>query len=207
MTDSTVVDLLRHGACEGGEIYRGTTDVPLSPDGEAQMHAAISVFGDPTWTRVVTSPMARCEAFGRPLARRLGVELSVEREFREMDFGEWEGRDVESVWQEDRPRASAFYSNPGEVSPPGGESARAVSERAGRAWQALLERYRGEHLLLISHGGVIRLLLTQLLEMPLSAFARIHVPYASVARVRVFHDDGPDMPVLVALHNGSMGQA
>jgi broad specificity phosphatase PhoE len=61
----------------------------------------------------------------------------------------------------------------------------------------------GLHLLLVGHGGVIRLLLSHVLAMPLSAIARLHIPYASICRIQVYHRKEGDFPVLMSLNSGA----
>src|SRR5690625_5890157 len=59
----TTFDLLRHGRCEGGEMFRGSTDVALLDSGLEAMAGALSGLGG--WQRIVSSPMRRCLRFAR----------------------------------------------------------------------------------------------------------------------------------------------
>ncbi|CAA0101968.1 Adenosylcobalamin/alpha-ribazole phosphatase [Halioglobus japonicus] len=195
----TTVDLLRHGACEGGEIYRGSTDVVLSAQGWQQMEQATMQAAP--WQRVVTSPLIRCRAFAEQCATRLDIPLRVDAGLREMDFGEWEGRLLKDVWHSDKATVSAFYEDPEAVAPPGGEPTLLAQQRMVEAWHTLMGECAGQHLLLVCHGGVIRLLLSHLLRMPLSAIARLHIPYASISRVQVYKQEGQDFPVLMSLNS------
>ena len=194
----TTVDLMRHGAGEGGEIYRGRTDVLLSEEGWQQMEQATA--GAAGWQRVVTSPLLRCSLFAEQCATRLDIPLQIDTAMREMDFGEWEGRALQEVWLSDSKMVSQFYDDPGAFTPPGGEPTLVVQERAVGAWQALMQECAGQHLLLVCHGGVIRLLLSHLLNMPLAAISRLHIPYASISRIQVHRHQGRDFPVLMALN-------
>jgi alpha-ribazole phosphatase len=198
----TNVGLLRHGTCRGGEIYRGRTDVQLNEEGWGQMEQAISASAG--WQRIVTSPLLRCREFAEHYAARLGVPLQVDPTMKEMDFGDWEGRLLQDVWQADPELVSRFYEDPGSVTPPGGEPTAAAQFRIAEGWWALIQERTGEHILLVCHGGVIRLLLSHLLDLPLSSIARLHIPYASMARVQVHHRDSGDFPVLLSLNSGSI---
>lgn len=192
------IDLLRHGACEGGEIYRGSTDVPLSTQGVEQMRTAAARV--PDWEAVVSSPLRRCREFAGELAAERGLPLTVDDGFREMDFGEWEGRLVQAVWDEDRERARQFYADPLNNTPPGGERVYDAQARAVAAWQSQLAEHAGKRFVLVCHGGIIRLLLCHFLEMPLSAIARVQVPYAALTRLQVYHRDEGDFPVVVSMN-------
>lgn len=196
----TSIDLLRHGACEGGDIYRGRTDVQLSAQGWQQMEQAVSIALD--WQRIITSPLARCRDFAERYAGCRNLPLQVELALQEMDFGAWEGRLTQEIWQETPDLAARFYEDPGAITPPGGESAAAVQARVVAVWQELLQQCAGERLLLICHGGVMRLLLAHLLAMPLAAVMRLYIPYAALAQVRVYHRDSGDVAVLMSLNDG-----
>ena len=200
---TTTIDLLRHGACEGGEIYRGTTDVNLSAVGLEQMNRAVASPAD--WQRVISSPLVRCKDFATTCSSNLDLPLTIEPAFREMDFGDWEGRLVADVWRDDRERAQRFFANPAHASPPGGEHVNDVVARVAGAWSALMSRHAGEHLLLVSHGGVMRILISYLLDMPLASISRLHVPYASMARLSVIHRDEGQFPMLVSLNREVSG--
>jgi alpha-ribazole phosphatase len=194
----TTVDLLRHGACQGGFIYRGRTDVELSGEGWRQMEQAIGATGG--WQKVVTSPLLRCRLFAEHCAQRLRLPLLVIDELQEIDFGAWEGQLVQDVRQANPEMLAKYYEDPEAVTPPGGERTVDAQQRILRGWQTLLRDCTGEHLLVVCHGGVIRLLLSHLLAMPLRASSRLHVPFASLSRVHVYHRDDSEFPVLTAFN-------
>ena len=72
------------------------------------------------------------------------------------------------------------------------------------AFDHALVAARGQHVLLIAHGGLIRTLLGGLLSMPGAALHRLETPYASLTRLRVTHSADGDMLRLVA-HNMHAG--
>lgn len=194
----TTIDVLRHGACEGGEIYRGSIDVELSTEGWQQMSSTVESLGH--WQRVVTSPMLRCRQFAEYYADNASLPLMMDDRFREMDFGEWEGREVKEVWRSEPDLIKAYYDDPVSVTPPGGEPILDVQARIVSAWESLLDSHAGERILLVAHSGVIRLLLAHLLKMPLVSISTLDVPYACITRLKVFHHDSGNISVLLS-HN------
>ena len=86
----TLFDLLRHGEPVGGSRYRGQIDDPLSERGWQQMWEAVDAVT--CWQRIVTSPLLRCREFALQLGERLDIPVHAEARFREVGFGEWEGR-------------------------------------------------------------------------------------------------------------------
>ena len=201
----TTVDLIRHGECEGGKIYRGSTNVNLSVDGWQNMQEKVTWakenhFFDSTWDVIVSSPLNRCKQFAAALAKLHGVELVEVGDLRETSFGDWEGQLVEDVWTEHKEKVFDWIKNPEEYYPPNGEPTRDFFNRVRDAWGSLIEAYREQHILVVCHGGVMRAILSAVLNSPVSAMNRIDVPYACFSRVHMYHYEQGDQARLV-FHN------
>jgi len=178
----TTVDLMRHGEPEGGRMYRGQKDDPLSERGWRQMRDATQ--GCEGWEQIVSSPLQRCARFAQELADSRGLPLQVEEQFREISFGVWEGRTPSELEREDPEGMRAFWDDPVTHWPEGGEPFDRFQQRIAVAWDQLLARSAGRHTLLVAHGGVIRAVLFHLLGVPPQSFFRIQIPYASMSRIR-----------------------
>lgn len=186
----TTIDLLRHGHCEGGKVLRGVTDSPLSPAGWRQMQLALEPHHG--WERVISSPLIRCRAFGNYFARLQKLPHILMSELREIDFGDWDGLSAEEIEAKDPLSAKAFYQHPETVVPPAGEPLVSARQRFIRAWQKILAAYEGEHLLVVGHGGGIRILLAFILGTPSNQLLPIAVPYGCLTRIKIWHTpDGP----------------
>jgi alpha-ribazole phosphatase len=197
----TTIDLLRHGECEGGQVYRGSIDVALSETGWQQLRQQASAFSG--WQRIISSPLQRCARFAEELAAQQQLPLQQVDAFRELHFGDWEGREIAEVWREQGNHVRRFFADPVNAAPPNGEPMSDFEQRVLAGWNVLLEGCRGEHLLLVAHGGTIRVLLAQVLAMPLERIANLEVPYACASRVRIYHSsDKPDFAALV-FHNSA----
>lgn len=153
------IDLLRHGACSGGSIFRGQIDVPLTDEGWAQMTRGLEELAG-SWDRIVTSPLGRCQAFATQLGFDEKLPVSSSAGIREIGFGEWEGQPVDKIWTEQKALCDAWSRDPDKYSPPGGELFTSFRSRVLHTICDLSVRYSGESLLLVTHGGVIKLLLT-----------------------------------------------
>lgn len=198
---TTTIDLMRHGEPVGGSRYRGRLDDPLSDRGWAQMHAAV---GDHRpWEHIISSPLLRCRAFAEALSQRLGLPLEIDPRWQELDFGDWEGRSAEELGVTDPQRLRKFWTDPITHPPPGGESLAAFGDRVMDAWNELLARHAGRHLLVVGHAGVIRMVLRHVLDMPLERLFRIQVPNAAITRVQVMSDASGEFPMLL-FHAGRL---
>lgn len=197
----TTVDLIRHGEPVGGRRYRGQTDDPLSDKGWQQMRSALGERHD--WEAIVSSPLSRCETFARDLAQRHGIVLEVDVRLKEVGFGAWEGRTPEELTAQDADTLARFLDDPITHSPPGAESLAAFQARVDVAWDDLLARHGGKHILVVAHAGVIRMVLSRVLEIPLHRVFRLHVPNAVLTRVRVEQHGARVFPQLL-FHAGRL---
>lgn len=178
------VDLLRHGRCEGGEIFRGSTDVQLTPDGWDAMTQRLNAWPELPWQRVISSPLQRCQLFGRALAERLSKPFAVEPDLREMHFGTWDGRGINEIWENDAEHVSRWREDPALYTPPEAEPFAAFAERVDAVMARIVERHSNERLLVVTHGGILRLLLTRALGLPSSQIQAMNIPYAGLVRLR-----------------------
>lgn len=181
------VDLIRHGEPAGGDRLRGAQDDPLSDMGWQQMRSATTP-PDP-WQAIVSSPLHRCAEFAAELADQHGLPLEIEPNLHEIAFGDWEGRSYREL-MDSTPRAlRAFFQNPLHNTPPDGEPLAVFASRVYAAWDSITRRHSGRHILIVSHGAVIRAIYCRLLNMPLERLFAIEVPYACRSRIRR-HADG-----------------
>lgn len=181
----TTIDLIRHGEPVGGQLLRGSQDDPLSDLGWQQMHD--SVGEHKPWTRIITSPLSRCQAFADKLGSQLNIPVDINPQFREISFGIWEGLSIKELMKSEPKSLRNYWSEPDKYAPEGSELMSDFVERVHSAWESLLTEYQTEHTLLVCHGGVIRAILTHVLGMPNDKLWNFDVPYANVSRLAYHH--------------------
>jgi alpha-ribazole phosphatase len=178
-----LIDLMRHGEPEGGRAYRGNSiNDPLSDQGWQQMRDAVGESAG--WDRIVTSPLQRCRTFAEELGQRLHVPVMVELEFREVGFGEWEGKSPDEIIASEPESYEAFYRDPENCRPEGAEPLADFTRRVTLAYKKLIESSSGDHVLVVSHAGVIRAIIAQVLGAPPIGMYRIKVDNAGISRIR-----------------------
>ena len=181
---TTLFDLIRHGEPEGGPMFRGSQDDPLSELGWRQMREAIREKDQ--WDVIISSPMLRCREFARELAIVLGIPLHEDGRLREIGFGAWEGKTSAAIMASDGDALQRFWADPVENPPPGGEAVLAFHARVSEAWRHWQQELAGQRVLLVAHGGVIRMILAEVLGLPAGrSFTALAVPYACRSRVRL----------------------
>ena len=182
----TCIDLLRHGETQAGSVYLGRTDVPLSEHGFRQMEEAL--LDAPHYQAVLSSPLARCAAFAQDYAQRFGLPLHFDARFQEMDFGMWDGCSAAEIAAADAGALENFWRDPVAFTPPHAEPLLSFQARVLAAWRELPARYHGQHVLLVTHGGVMRIILCHLQQRPLNELLSLAVPHAALHRIAVEHE-------------------
>ena len=204
MSPMTQIDLLRHGEPEGGSKYRGQSDDPLSERGWTQMRDAVGESA--SWDVVVSSPLRRCLAFARRLADERGLALEVDDRLKEVGFGDWEGRTKDEIEARAPGSLARFYDDPLRWRPAGAEPLADFRDRVLEGCDALARRHAGLRVLLVTHAGVIRMVVGSVLAAPLERAYRIQVPYAGVTRIVVRGGDSLSQAQLL-FHAGSLHTA
>ncbi len=177
------LELLRHGETEQGGGLRGSLDDALTPAGWAQLRAAVAEAGP--WDRLISSPLQRCARFAEELAAQRGLPLSLEPALQELHFGAWEGRSAAELMASDAEALGRFWADPYAFTPPQGEPLPAFEARVLGAVQRLQLRHAGERLLLITHGGVMRLLLAGARGLPPAQLLQVNVGHAQRFRLQL----------------------
>ncbi|WP_417347219.1 histidine phosphatase family protein [Ferrimonas sp.] len=198
----TVLTLVRHGRPELADRLLGRTDPGLTPLGWQQMQQSCQGL---KVDAIITSPLTRCADFAQALGRERQLPVETESRFQELDFGDWDGLDFQTLWQSTDGAFELYWQAPWQETPPGGESTESLQRRVE---QALLEhgtRHKGKNLLLVTHAGVMRLVLAWLLEGSRQGNAhlsRVTLGHAARITLSLYQDEqGQVWPQLVELYN------
>ncbi|WP_330209712.1 alpha-ribazole phosphatase family protein [Pseudomonas sp. AM4(2022)] len=180
------LDLLRHGETELGGGLRGSLDDALTANGWQQMRDAVVRQGP--WDRLISSPLQRCALFAQALGAQLDVPVSLEPDLQELHFGAWEGQSAAALMDTDAEGLGLFWANPYSFTPPEGEPVIQFSERVLGAVVRLHQAYAGQRVLLISHGGVMRLLLAKARGLPREQLLNVEVGHGALFGLQVEAD-------------------
>lgn len=159
MDDRIFITLLRHGMTKENEQkkYLGWKNVSLSERGIQELQR-LTCYCYPHPDLLLTSDLKRCIETARCLYPRISYHLSPF--FREYHFGDWEDKTYDELKND--PLYQQWLNNPKKVAPPNGESFQQFRKRVFCGWQWLLEHFSEKqlkHIVLVTHGGVIKLLL------------------------------------------------
>jgi broad specificity phosphatase PhoE len=165
--------LVRHGETDWNlqGLYQGQADIPLNETGLAQARqtaAALDQAGQ-SFAAIYSSPLARALQTAEECACRLGLEVRLVADLREIHQGEWQGKNYAAVVAQfsDHPRV--------ELRAPGGESVAEVAARMAAAADEIAAAHAGEAVLIFSHGLALATLVCQARGIPLSE-VYAHIP-------------------------------
>ncbi|MYV55157.1 bifunctional RNase H/acid phosphatase [Streptomyces sp. SID3212] len=193
--------LLRHGetALTPSKRFSGSggTDPELSPAGRRQAEAAAAAFAARgTIQDIVSSPLLRCRETAQAAADRLGLEVVIEDDLRETDFGAWEGMSFAEVRERYPDDLAAWLSSPKVAPTGGGESFATVGRRVATARDRLLDRYAGRTVLVVTHVTPVKELVRLALGAPPESLFRMELSAASVSVVAYYADGNASLRLL-----------
>ncbi len=188
-TKNTIIDMIRHGEPQGGTRFRGYLDHPLSELGWQQMQDAVADYANSyegrNWDLICSSPLKRCCEFAEDLAKSRDIPMLIVEQFKEISFGDWQGKTYAEVEQESPGAVNRFFADPVTYPIPGSEDINLFRERVHQGFHDMVEKNSGKRILLVGHGAVIRSILNLMLDIPMNNIFRIEVSFAAITRVKV----------------------
>lgn len=189
--EPTRLMLLRHGQTElsVNRRYSGRGNPPLTELGRAQADAAARYLGEQGGvSAVISSPLQRAHETAAAAAKVLGLDVTVDDDLIETDFGAWEGLTFGEAVQRD-PELHGRWLRDTSITPPDGESFDAVARRVRRARDRIVAEHGGSTVLVVSHVTPIKTLLRLALDGSAGILYRLHLDLASLS-IAEFYPDG-----------------
>lgn len=173
--------LVRHGQIDYGieKRYIGITDLPLSNAGIGQVTRLKEYFSGLEIKKAYTSPLKRCMQTAEILLEGSSIGREVIDELKEINMGEWENQTIDYIKDHFRELYEKRGANIDTFVPPGGESFEQLQKRVMPAFEYITANTAG-NILIISHAGVNRVILSKLLDFPLKYIFKINQPYGCV---------------------------
>jgi broad specificity phosphatase PhoE len=179
--------LARHGQSEWNHQYRvtGQLDPGLSPKGQQQSEALALCLRDQPLAAIYTSALRRTIDTAQPTAGAKQLTAVAVPELNEIHLGVLQGRHRD----ERDPEAQALYAQwQGDIwgyRVPGGERFDEFAQRVDQALQTILQRHRGQHVLIVAHAGTNRVLLGSLFGWPRERWSELRLRNKFFYRLRL----------------------
>lgn len=196
---TTTIYLLRHGKVNGPAALYGQTDIGVTDEENTKIFTELNQLQQNIINKishVVTSPLQRCQNIAQQFAKNNQLPISVNKYFQEMNFGQLDGisfddiRDSENskkTWQQ----LEDFWRDPDAFPLPKAELLSSFYQRVEHSWCELLTSHAGKNILLVCHGGVIRMILAHLLNIDYhnkALFSQLTIKNSSITLVKSLTD-------------------
>jgi alpha-ribazole phosphatase len=175
--DRTRVYLTRHGEVVNPGVYNGHTDVDITEEGVRQMERLRDRLREKKLAAVYSSDLLRTKKGAQIIAEPHGLKPETFREFREMDFGRWQGLSYAQVMEQYPSDIPQWMNDLENFRVPGGESFLDMCNRAIPKLRELVESHHGQEFALVCHGAMNRVILAEALHLPFAHLLRIEQDY------------------------------
>lgn len=179
----TKLYFVRHGETVWNKAgrYQGWTDIPLSEEGLWQAECLAKRFQDIPIDAIYTSSLQRAYETARPVAEQKGMKPIVDDSFKEINFGEWEGHTIPELREKLGEPYIQFFNDPFAHTFPGDGSFQNVTKRIQCGLDAIFSEYKDKNVLVISHGGIVRLAIMHLMEMDNSFYRKLWIDNTGIS--------------------------
>ncbi|EOR05279.1 histidine phosphatase family protein [Acinetobacter tandoii] len=185
------IDLLRHGESELSHTLRGSLDDALTAKGWQQMLSSIdqSQTLPQQWDVVFSSPLQRCSMFAEHCVKERDIPLILDKNLQEMHFGDWEGQSIQQLYEQFPETLADFWQKPTQTTLPNAETMHQFHLRVSTAMSNIQQQMQlngWQSALMVTHGGVIKLLKCMVLRQPLDDVLKMS---AELGQLNSFHWD------------------
>lgn len=160
--------LIRHGETELNKkgCYYGWIDCGLSEYGLEQALLLRHALRRISLDAAITSDMKRAVDTAEVLCEGRNIDLLKDERLRELNFGAWEGKHYTEVAEQHQENWQAWVTDWQNTAPNQGESFADMSIRVKACIDEIIQKYRDKDILLVAHQGVLRIIITYLLDIP-----------------------------------------
>ena len=187
---STKVILIRHGETDWSyqKRYCGFTDIDLNEKGRQQARRLLKRLSKEKIHKVYSSDMKRTLQFAKIVFKDLPAEELLD--LREMNFGIFEGLTYKDIMEKYPKVYREWLGNPLDIIVPRGESLKTLVRRVRKALKRILSQNSDKKVAVFTHGGPIRVILCDILELDLKEVWKIEQELASISIIEFVEGRG-----------------
>ncbi len=181
--------LVRHGQTDWNIAgrWQGTLQIPLNAEGQAQAQALAQHLRGSAISAIYSSDLARALQTAEAIGAAVGVQPQSDQRWREFRLGIFQGLTDDEIIEQYPDEWHQFRENYWDYVVPQGESRRALQERLYTAWLDITARDHDGAIIIVSHGGAIKMLLLKLFDGN-AELSNIHIENTSVTIVEGAED-------------------
>lgn len=156
--------LVRHGQTDWNiqGRWQGYEPVALNQDGWAQARLLARTLKDRPFGEIISSDLPRAFETATAIGEAVGLSPRADVRWREFNMGIFQGHTRDEIMQTYPSEWAEFHANYWDFLIPGGESRRMMQDRVYAAWQDMVTSTSHKELIIVSHGGSLKMLLLKL---------------------------------------------
>ncbi|WP_254054056.1 histidine phosphatase family protein [Singulisphaera sp. GP187] len=185
MPESRIL-LLRHAETSAPDCFHGAeSDIALGDRGRTQAATVALDLATIEPVAVYSSGMLRARETAAPIARACRLVPQVIETLHERRMGPLSGQPKAEGWSTYQQAMTHWMAGDLDYTHEGGESFAAMAARTIPPFEALADRHRGQTIVVVAHGVVIRVLLCSLVDqLKLTDFAAVPIEFVAVNDLR-----------------------
>lgn len=181
----TRITIIRHGetAWNAETRIQGQLDIGLNETGRWQAQQTAATLAGEKIDAIVSSDLARAHETAQAIARAHGLAVLTEPGLRERSFGLFQGKTYAEIEAQMPEEALLWRKREVHFAPGGGESLTVFRERVAHCMRHIALRHAGQHLVVVSHGGVLDIMYRECTHLDLKAARTWQLGNAAINRI------------------------
>lgn len=181
--------LVRHGETKWNlEMrFQGRENIALNENGIKQAGLLSQRLKNEKVRAVYSSPLSRAWETAKIIAVSHGLSPCAVEGLSEISFGSWEGKTYLEMDETEKDAVVRWMNNPEAVTISGGETFKQFRERVLKSYNEVINNNRKENFIIVTHGGVIKVLVAAILHIPFSHLGRLKLSLCSLTAI--LYDD------------------
>ncbi len=179
--------LIRHGETEWNTVkrFQGWTDIELSEKGLKQAELLGKRFENIHIDELYASPLKRAVKTAEGISKASGLEIKTSEYFKEINFGAWEGKTRSELSELYGSEFDDFIKHPQDLPFPGEGNFDNVTKRIKKGLDEVLDGKDDVSIAIVSHGGIIRLMIKYLLDIKEDLYNSTWIDNTSISLVEI----------------------
>lgn len=187
---NTRITLVRHGetAWNAEGRLQGHIDIPLNEQGQRQAHHLATALRGQRYDALYASDLCRAQQTATPLAHALSLPLLTDAGLRERHMGVLQGLTRDHAAARHAAAWHALHTRALQHDLDGGEALSDFAARVRSTLERLHQRHAGQHILVVTHGGVLDVVYRLAQDLPLQGPRQTPIPNTALNEITASGD-------------------